>query len=80
MAILRNNLGDTILGSAPKELLFVSKNSIGYNILATMKKANLQIKNTFDDKNKEKSKVYSANRNQNSEDLNAEFSNTIIVY
>ncbi len=80
MAILRNNLGDTILGSAPKELLFVSKNSIGYNILATMKKANLQIKNTFDDKNKEKSKVYSANRNQSSEDLNAEFSNTIIVY
>ena len=75
--MLRSNMGNTILGSAPEELLFVAKNSIGYNILANMRKQNQKIKSN--DNNEGKEKMYSVQNKTQTNSSNGEFSNTSIV-
>lgn len=74
--ILRNNMGNTVLGSAPEELLFVSKNSIGYNILTNMQKQKQKTKNNENNEGKEK--IYSV-QNKIKNSSNGEFSSASIV-
>lgn len=75
--MLRNNMGNTILGSAPEELLFVSKNSIGSSILSNMQKQSQ--KNKKNENNERKEKMYSVQNKAQNNSSNGEFSNTSIV-